>query len=267
MPKYYLYVEPQTRILAGPVSVCGLYAAEPLPTTHPKEWVDQALADHKLYFVHYYVWPDELDFDTLQRRTEAVCARLFFQSQTRATYHRLVKDVPYSYNYAIHYEHCQAHYRVAAYLCHRYRVNLITTHYALVYPEYSLTKHWGYRNNLHLEELLTHGPRTDFHHLRLKEQLVKYWSEQLLNGNPKYLVKPYPPKWWGSEEFFGNTISHLLDLTGTPEHQAWVKEESTLLKNNKAKLNEKKTRRGLLLHQWQDIQKNSTACGQPNLLH
>jgi len=225
MPKYYLYAESPDRVLAGPVSVCGLFLPEPLilPVKGLSEWIDEAIKTEKLYFIHYYVWPDELNFKTLQRRVDSVCCRLFFKSQIRATYHRLVKSVPHSYNYAIHYKRCPLHHRIASYLCHQYRTNLILTHYTKVHPEYSLTKHWGYKTELHLEEILRLGPRADFHHSSVRNLVSQYWLKQLLNGNPKYLMGDYP-YWWGSTEFINPAlVNHLLQPSGCKEHLEWLK--------------------------------------------
>ena len=280
MPKYYLYTESTDRVLAGPVSVCGLFAPEPLilPADDLAEWVDEAIKTKKLFFIHYYVWPDELNFKTLQRRVDSVCCRLFFQSETRATYHRLVKSVPHSYNYAIHYERCPAHYRIASYLCHQYRANLILTHYTKVHPEYSLTKHWGYRTALHLEEILHLGPRADFHHDQVRSVVSQYWLKQLLAGNPKYLMGDHP-YWWGSSEFIDPTlIPHLLTPSGCKEHLDWLatagdypltptpalKNKEHLGKKTKEIRKRLRTRQALQKQRWLTTQKNSTGSGRLN---
>lgn len=280
MPKYYLYTECPDRILAGPISVCGSFSPEPLilPVSNLGDWVDEAIKTKKLFFIHYYVWPDELNFKTLQRRVDSVCCRLFFQSHTRATYHRLVKSVPHSYNYAIHYERCPVHYRIATHLCEQYRTNLVLAHYTKIHPEYSLTKHWGYKTTLHLEEILRLGPRADFHHAKVRSVVSQYWLKQLLAGNPKYLMGD-TPHWWGSSEFLDSTlIPHLLQPTGCKEHLDWLIAAGvntptfTPTPQNKENLNKKtqkirkrlRIRQALQKQKWLNTRKSSIKSGPLN---
>lgn len=201
-------------IAAGPVSVTGVYLRDgyedflkDLPPKTEKEKIleaiDKTFERPKNDLVHYFLWPSRLNTkdptQLISQKAELICSRLYYRSKELPKYYTRKSSVIQASIYRplrLESKPTVGCY-IAKWINDLRREQSILSHYVNVYPEYELALNKGYKTERHLDLIIQHGPRVDFHLEHVIDYLPKYYLSKLKGFKRGCILKlPEPPKWW-----------------------------------------------------------------------
>jgi hypothetical protein len=201
-------------IAAGPVSITGVYLRDGyedfLKDLPPKtererilEAIDKTFERPKNDLIHYFVWPSRLNAreptELISQKAEVICSRLYYRSKELPKYYTRKNNViPASVYRPLRLEtEPTVGCYIARWINNLRREQSILNHYVNIYPEYELEVNKGYKTERHLDLIIEHGPRVDFHLEHVIDFLPKYYLSKIKGLKSGHILSlPEPPKWW-----------------------------------------------------------------------